>query len=242
MNEINFLPQSYRCRLQTRLRRLRLASSVLIVTLGLFAYWAYGLTDTISLRRAAEAAENRLASALARESQVQVLREQKQALSETRKLQRELQVPIRYFEMIQVLSELTPEPVALTELVLVNDRPATDPYVEPGTTPSRGPTFGGAGQANKKDRVDRVIVSMVGYAPDDLSVAEMIAELNGSEVFRDVKLSASRFTEVQGVAAREFGISATVDLTRDYIFEAPESLADAEAASSIAEVSDEADY
>lgn len=241
MNEINFLPQSYRARLHARIRHVRQVGLVVVVTLAMAAYWAYGLTGGMMLRRAAEGAEDQLANALSRESQVLVLREQKKTLAEARGIQRELRVPIRYFEVLNVLGTLVPEPVALRELVFDNKRPAPKPFVA-ASDPTKNrpqPAFTVA-KTEKKAEPDVMNITIEGLAPDDLSVAELIAGMSSTALFSDVKLRSSRFTETQGVAARQFRISAQIDLGRDYVF-TPAAPAAADLGSDPADTSASAD-
>ncbi len=232
MNQINFLPNSYRIRLGTRTRRVREASLVGIFALCLGAYWAYGLSDAMQLRGQALRTEDHLAHVLSIEQQVETLKESKKRLIEQRTLQREIRVPIRHHELIRTIGALMPESTALTSLSLVNDRPAPKPYVAPGEKAAAKPSFKAKSQT---DEVDRVQIDLAGLAPDDLAVAEFIAALSAHPLIQGVKLNSSRQLAVQGVLAREFRLTGYVDLTREVVWmdetapypdDAPEAVAE----------------
>lgn len=219
MNEINFLPNSYRARLGTRTRRVREATAVSILALGLLAFWAYGLSGSMQLKAQALRTEDQLADALSIEQQVKELQAQKALLTEQRRLQREVRVPIRHHEVIRVLGSLMPESTALTELVLTNQRPKPKAYVAPGDAIKAKPSFKTKLEKDPKALVDRVLIDLEGLAPDDLTVAEFIASLSGHPLISGVKLHSSRYLNLNGVAARQFRMTGYIDMQREILWD-----------------------
>ena len=63
---------------------------------------------------------------------------------------------------------------------------------------------------------DFIRVELEALAPDDLSVATFVSELDASPLFTGVKMRSSRSTETRGVFAREFRLTAVVDLDRNF--------------------------
>ncbi len=225
MNEINFLPQSYRDRLRTRQRRVREGAVVLLLCGALGVYWTYGMTARMSLRQQALQAEDRLANALSTEQQVLELREVKEQLMEQRRVQRAVRVPVRHHQVVRVLGSLLPESMALRALTLENDRPTPKAWQPPaeeidderaGGVPvfSAEPT---------KAEPNLIKVEFEAVAPDDLTVAALIASMSEHPLFTGVKLHSSRYVETQGLAARQFRVTANVDLSREYVWTDPSS-------------------
>ncbi|MEM1027098.1 MAG: hypothetical protein AAGJ38_03355 [Planctomycetota bacterium] len=220
MSDINFLPQSYRQRIRRRVRRLREGISVVMVVIGLGVWWAYDANELIELQGASRFAEDRLSAALSTEQMVKQLEVRRDKLMDQRRLQREIRVPIRHHQIVRVLGGLFPESVTLTRLSLVNDRPEPTPYVAPSQKKDnvRKPSFGSRDQAPSQVQPDRVLVELEGLAPDDLAVAEVIAELSGHALFDGVKLHTSKYLETRGVAARSFRITGQIDLSRNIVW------------------------
>lgn len=220
MSEINFLPQSYRDRLRRRVRRIREVFAVVGVLIGLGVWWAYDANELLELKGAARFAEDRLNSALSTEQRVKQLEERRDKLVDQRRLQREISVPIRHHQIVRVLGEICPDSVALTRLSLVNDRPEPKAYVEPSQGTGRNqPSFGSQDRTEpKKSQPDRVLVELEGLAPDDIAVAEVIAELSSHPLFDHVKLHTSKYLETRGVAARSFRMTGEIDLSRNIVW------------------------
>ncbi len=237
MNEINFLPQSYRNSLHIRQRRVREATVVILVAVSLMALWAYGLTGTVMMRHEALRTESRLTQALGTEQQVAKLTETMKQLAEQRRIQREVRVPIRHHEVIRVLASLVPDSTAFTDLSLENHRPDPAPYRDP-TLPvaTATPASKAAAQAKKK-KPDYIAVQLEGLAPDDLAVASLIASMSEHPLFHGVKLHSSRFVDARGLAARQFRVTAAVDLSRDYRWVDPVPQSEDAAPDAVAEVS-----
>lgn len=235
MSHINFLPQSYRDRLRRRVRRVRETLAVLSTVVAVGVWWAYEANELIELRQASRFAEDRLASALSTEQLVKELEARREKLIDQRRLQREITVPIRHHQIVRILGGLIPDSVALTQLSLENDRPDPKPYVAPstGTPEIAQPSFGSQASAEPADaKPDRVLVELEGLAPDDLAVAELIAQLSAHPLFGSVKLHTSKYLETRGVAARSFRITGQIDLGRHIVW-----VSAGEAAAALAEVS-----
>ncbi|MEM7577646.1 MAG: hypothetical protein AAF328_09235 [Planctomycetota bacterium] len=222
MSEINFLPQSYRDRLRRRVRHLREGIAIFITVIGLGVWWAYDANELIELQGASRFAEDRLTAALSTEQMVEQLEKRRNKLMDQRRLQREIRVPIRHHQIVRILGGLFPDSVTLTRLALINDRPEPKPYVAPTQAADRPnkPSFGSrnAEPPRLSTAPDRVIVELEGLAPDDIAVAEVIAELSGHPLFDGVKLHTSKFLETRGVAARSFRITGQIDLSRNIVW------------------------
>ncbi len=218
MSDINFLPQSYRNRLSRRVRHVREGFVVLATVITLCVWWAYDANELLELREASRFAEDRLTSALSTEQIVKELEARRTKLVDQRRLQREISVPIRHHQVVRVLGGLLPTSVTLTRLSLENDRPEPKAYVPPSTKQAQEaqPSFGSQAATTHAAAVrDRVLIEMEGLAPDDIAVAEVIAELSGHPLFEKVQLHTSKYLETRGVAARSFRITGQIDLTRD---------------------------
>ncbi|MEM9753501.1 MAG: PilN domain-containing protein [Planctomycetota bacterium] len=230
MNDINFLPQSYRDRLRRRVRQVREGVAIVAAVIALGAWWAYDANELIQLRDASRFAEDRLTSALSTEQRVKQLEARRAKLIDQRRLQREVRVPIRHHQVIRMLGGLMPPSVALTRLSLENDRPEPKPYRPPSAREESAnePSFGSRpSESALSDEPDRVLVELEGLAPDDIAVAELISELNAHPLFDGVKLHTSKFLETRGVAARSFRITGEIDLARRIVWIDPASDASA---------------
>jgi hypothetical protein len=225
MSTINFLPQSYRRRLRHRVRHVREGVTILAVIIILGVWWAYDTNGLIEMREASRFAEDRLAAALSTEQSVKELEARRIKLVDQRRLQREISVPIRHYQIIRVLGGMLPESVALTEVELVNERPKPKAY-QPTTVANpeaKQPVFGSEPivDTSRGRETDRVRVALIGLAPDDLAVAEVIASLSGHPLFQDVKLHTSKSLATRGVSARSFRITGQIDLRRDLVWLEP---------------------
>lgn len=72
-----------------------------------------------------------------------------------------------------------------------------------------------------EERSPTLAIELEGVAKSDVVVASIVASFESHPLFATVKLDYARPTEVDGVAAREFRVTATVDLGKRYRFVEP---------------------
>lgn len=212
MNDINFLPKSY-IRKRKRQRRLFRQSGLIVVALVCLGFWFVGLkAESYRLANLAKQTEAAVASASSNLVQIKDYQKQKAALKAEHEINRQLAQPVSYSQILQVLGALMPDEVALTRLMLNSQRPEPAKAKEAEHKKSRNARQ----RAKSADEPDFIEVEIDGLAPDDISVASLISELDAHPLFSSVKIRSSRSVETRGVVARQFYLSATVDLDRNF--------------------------
>jgi hypothetical protein len=131
------------------------------------------------------------------------------------KIQRELSPPLKTTQAMATIAQLMPLRVALRSLTLVGKRPT--PAVAPKES-NKKPAA--KGRASKKPEkvvpVDPMKIELIGLAPSDGDIAELVGQLSNHPLFTGVKLVFSREATVGDLIAREFRIELEVPLDREY--------------------------
>lgn len=213
MNQVNFLPASYVQRQAQRRRSCRQAVLVAAATLCLIGWWVGQRGQTAMLRQQAEAIEARASAARAQMTELAALEMEHRRLVRQVNLQRELAQPVNHTQVLATMAELLPRSVTLLELSMHTRRPAPEPRRTPEEAKKRAE---GKKKAERKSEPDRIEMELVAVAPDNMTVAQVIGELDAHPLFDDVMLRHSREIETQGVRGRHFRLLMTVDLSRQY--------------------------
>jgi hypothetical protein len=213
MNNVNFLPKSY-LRRQKRQRRLLRQSGLIAVSLVALGFWFVGLkAENYRLGNLAAQTEASVKQAEAELQQIKTYQREIGSLQAEHELNRQLAQPVSYGQVLAVLGAITPDEVAMTRLSLDSHRP------EPAKAEVAGSSKRKAKRASKEvkaEEPDFIEVEIDGLAPDDISVAALISELDSHPLFSSVKIRSSRSIETRGVIARQFYLSAKVDLAREF--------------------------
>ena len=141
------------------------------------------------------------------------------ALRQQVEVHRELAQPVSYTQVLAVLGALLPVEVAVTDLRLESVRPAPAEASDPDAPAPPKPKI-------RQD--DFIRIELEALAPDDLSVATFVSELDANPLFSGVKMKSSRSIVARGVYAREFRLTAVVDLDRNFKWQDREEVARAD--------------
>ncbi|MEM1381888.1 MAG: PilN domain-containing protein, partial [Pseudomonadota bacterium] len=151
---------------------------------------------------------------------------ERKGLLETFDLKRELDPPLTYHQVVAALGHALPEGIAVTELSMMSVRPKPEPVAVEESS----------GRTRKKKSEENVYephligIELQGLAPDDLAVALLVSTLDEHPMFERVTLRSSEGVNTRGLIAREFSLTATIDLDREFrwISDVPEEVARAE--------------
>lgn len=212
MTQVDFLPESYHRARQRRGRVTRqialvagVAACLVTATVGLKAH-------SISQSRTADRLEATVESERTAMGVITGLNHERKQLLKTFDLKEELTPSVKYSTVLAFLGHALPEGVAITELSMLTVRPKPEPIdVE---------------KANgRKSRVETdepvrephlIGIELKGLAPDDLGVALLVSALDEHPMFGRVTMRSSEGVTIQGLMAREFSLTATVDLDREF--------------------------
>ena len=212
MNSINFLPASYLDRQARRQRVVRRVGAVVAALLLVGAWWMAQHQQTTSMRRRLQNFEHQLATARQQQTEVIRLREQYKALVNQVRVQRELAQSVSHTQILAMLGRRMPASVAITEINMITKRP---PPRKAEDASKKGPVVYSAQPDAKKFR-DRIKIEFSGFAPDDLTVANLVAALNACPLFAHVHMHSSRAVERFGYEGRKFKLTLSVPLNREF--------------------------
>lgn len=215
MNEINFLPESY---LQAQKRRGRLLRQVALVAsvAGCLIVATVGLkANSASQRNHAERLEETVRAEQGALTVFSGLEDEHASLTKRVELQRRLEPPVTYHQIVTELSQALPAEVAVTEVVMRSVRPAPEPIE---TDAQREARLKREEDREKAAKIEPHLVGIEiqGLASDDLAVATLVSTLDGHPLFSRVTMRSSRAVSRNGLQAREFSLTTTVDLDRKF--------------------------
>lgn len=214
MTQVDFLPESYHRSRQRRGRLMRQIALVAGMAVCLFAATVAIKAHSMNQAQTAERLEDTVRSERNTMDVITGINHERKQLLKTFDLKRELEPPVTYTQVLALLTQALPEGVAVTELSMVSVRPKPEP-VE-----SKRPTGRKAKIDSTKEEMsvepDLITVELQGLAPDDLSVAVLVSTLDEHPIFGRVTMRSSEGVNVQGLMAREFTLTATVDLDREF--------------------------
>lgn len=210
--QIDFLPESYHRARQCRNRLIRQVVLIGCIAGCLFAATVGMKAHSRSQSRTAERLEDTVRSERAALGVIAELNHERKQLLKSFDLKRELEPPVTYTQVLASLGHVLPEGVAITELSMVSIRPKPEPAVDVKSS--------GRKQKNKDKEVAQepnlIEIQLHGLSPDDLTVAMLVSALDEHPMFSRVTMRSSQGVNTQGLMAREFSLTATVDLDREF--------------------------
>ncbi|MEM9420228.1 MAG: PilN domain-containing protein [Planctomycetota bacterium] len=211
MTQVDFLPESFH-RAQQRRGRLFRQIILLGATVGCLAVASLGLrAHTANQLRTAERLEATVESERTAMGLINGLDHERKELLKTFDLKRELDPPVTYSQVLAIFGHVLPEAIAVTELSMTSVRPKPEPLA---VEEARGRK-----QNEETEKVEEphlIGLELRGLAPDDLAVARLVSALDEHPMFERVTMRSSEGVQTQGVIAREFSLTATVDLDREF--------------------------
>lgn len=216
MNQINFLPDSF-FRAQKRrgrlFRQIALVSSItgclVVATIALKA-------NSISQSRTADRLEETVEAEQGALSVISGVERQHASLLKRTQLKRTLIPPVSYHRAIGALSHALPQEIAITELIMTSVNPKPEPIETDAQREARLKR-----QATPKSEAPAyephlIGIELEGLAPDDLAVANFVGALDESPLFARVTMRSSRAATSRGLQVRQFNLTATIDLNREF--------------------------
>ena len=208
--EVNFLPASYALAEQRRrIVQRQLVLSVLVVA-GLMAMVMQTWSNHRHLALYHQSLAEQAATMQKQVTEATKLQQARAELSRQLEVQRQLHQPISYSQITGTLAALTPDTISLRLLQVSTEKTVIKP-----ATPKPGKR--GAKVAEQKPEVRYAVqLEVEGYAPSDDDIATMLARLNTSGVFEQIKMLYSKQSERRGVTVRQFMVRMQVPLDREY--------------------------
>lgn len=203
MNEVDFLPEKCRIRQLRRHRRTRYVSLLAALALAVLAGWAVLAQQTSSLAAKAQAIEHQLKSLRAKQLEVNRLAAQRRQLIAQVKRQHQLGMAVRDAQIITALANHMPATISLTDVSM---------RYHTGAAAANGSHH--PGQRGVKPTL---AINIQGIAPDDMTVADFVSTLTRDPLFSKVTMRFSRPTTRGSVLGREFELTMSVDLTRQFV-------------------------
>lgn len=219
MNQINFLPESFR-RVQRRHQRRPFEFAVILATLAVLVVLRLTMAgpDQTLAQKAQELDQqlDRVAQTHAEEDR---LKAERSRLTEDLLIARETYQPISTTQVLSRLSTLTPQPVRLVSLKLSAERPAPQPLEQAGHASKKKKVVKSAGakQATTQREPNRMRIELVGLAPTDDEIVQLIRRLEQDPVFSEVSLRNSKMTTNKTHFVREFRLDLEIDLDRRFV-------------------------
>lgn len=214
MNHIDFLPESYR---QLQKRRVRLARQIVLLGIvgGSFAIAGVALkTHSIGQLRTAERLEDTVNTEQGALGVLAMLKREREELVRQVQLKRELMPAVSYTQVIASIIERQPADVTVDELMLRSVLPAPQPIETPAQLAARQKRE--KASSSKSTPPHLIGVEIKAIAADDLSIARFVSSLDEHPLFSQVTMRTSRPTLREQVEAREFSLTAVVDLNRRF--------------------------
>ena len=218
MKSINFLPGSYRLKTARRHWVARKSALAVILVLCLVCWGFEQRRQTTNLQQRVTGLEAQSQVVRDQQSELNKLREESEFLHNQVVVQRELAQSVSHTQIIAMLGELLPPSVAMLELSMTTKRPPPrEEEDDDEATSSRQRRVRRSGKSQSDEPPPNLIeISFSGLAPDDLTVANVVAGINESPLFVDVQWPYSRPVTHEGVMGRAFELKMTVPLDCDY--------------------------
>lgn len=217
MNQINFLPESFRRNRRRRQRRpiefaVIAGSAAVLVAM----WWLMGGPDP-TLAQQSDQLDQAFERFDQQHAEQQRLEQERARLTAQLLIARETYQPIQTTQVLARLSDLMPEPMRLVSFELVAERP--EPESEAPTQRGARQVVTGSGQnAPAKPREPNVMkIKLAGLAPSDEEVLVLIDRLEQDPVFSSVRLRNSRMTKTKTHHVREFHLDLEIDLDRRFV-------------------------
>ncbi|MEO0514510.1 MAG: PilN domain-containing protein [Planctomycetota bacterium] len=212
MTQVDFLPESYHRARQHRGRVTRQVVLVASVAACLIAGTVVLKAHSINQSRTADRLEATVQSEQTAMGVITGLDHERKQLLKTFDLKQELNPSVKYATVLAYLGEALPQGVAVAELSMLTVRPKPEPVETENASGRKG-----RGEDEEQVQEPHLIgIELQGFAPDDLSVALLVSALDEHPLFSRVTMRSSEGVNLQGLMAREFSLTATVDLDREF--------------------------
>ncbi len=137
-----------------------------------------------------------------RDHEVQGLMDTLETLEGDIKRYNRLAWPLQVSDVLQCVSSMVPDAATLTSLAVV---------------PQLNHSRRGQGGTTSEPR-ELLALEIEGVASRDTVVAQLVKKIESDTLFQSVTLDFARPTEIDGIEARRFRITATIDLNATYRF------------------------
>ncbi len=212
MTQVDFLPESYHRARHRRGRVTRQIALVASVAACLLAATVALKAHSISQSRAADRLEATVQSEKTAMGVFTGLNHERKQLLKTFDLKQELTPAVEFATVLAYLGHALPDGVAVSELSMVAVRPKPVPI-------KADQSSGRKGRDADEEQIKEphlIGIELQGFAPDDLSVALLVSALDDHPLFGRVTMRSSEGVHLRGLMAREFSLTATVDLDREF--------------------------
>lgn len=210
VNPINFLPGWYANRAASRRRRQRQLALGGVMILALAWAWLGMRSTAADVAQHRAALEQRELAAQAQAVQLAELQGQRQQLAEQAARYDRFARPVDLHRINDALSSLTPRSIFLRGLSseLVSRKPKSA---------DRAVTVAGGG-APEVEPERFLLIELEGTAPSNLQIANYVARLSSTPLFRNVQMIHAKQGEIGRAVTRQFKITMEVPLDRRYRF------------------------
>ena len=211
MSQINFLPETYARMARRRRRKYRHLVLLSIFAVGLVGWGFVERGKNVMPRLRAAELEAQVEAARYQMSEFIRLREERDLLVKQQRIKQDLAQPISHTQVITALDAHLPDSIGLTDLQITTVRPAPEPINK-----------GGSGAKAKKKSgknqpvINELQIEFEAFAPDDVTIANLIGELSEDTLFDRVTLKYSRTTDARGIEGRLFKLLMRVRLDRRF--------------------------
>jgi Tfp pilus assembly protein PilN len=216
MTQINFLPDSYRCKATQRRWFVRKCALGLILASCLAGWYFQQQSQSETLRRNVSGLRAQAQTMRDQQGELSRLRAEKESLLAEVVVHRELTQPATHTQVLAAIGQLLPASVGMTELTMTTRYPTPQKKstAAAGTQHRRNRSTKNKAGAQGSSRID---VVFRGLAPDDLTVSTLVAALGENPLFTDVQWPYSRPVKSGAVLARTFELKLTVPLDCRYL-------------------------
>ena len=230
MNQIDFLPESFRRRQRRRGRLIRQIVAVFAVAAVLAGTAVLMRGHSRGLQATAQRLEDTVDTERGSLGMLAMLQRERDQLEKQVELQRELTPEVSYSQVLAALTRSLPPGVAIRELTLRTVYPKPEPIETDAEREARLAKSNRQRTQKIPATVEPYLIGIEfrGVSPTDMAVATLIATLDDDPLFSRVTMRSSRGVERQNLRLREFTLTATVDLDRHFEWTPPiQELADA---------------
>jgi len=218
MNQINFLPESFRRDYERQKRRPIEVLAITLTATALVMLWLFASKPDPSLAQDSADLDRGILEIEQVRDAYDKLDTERASLQRRLMIARETYQPITVTQILARLSELTPEPVRLVHLEMAAERPTPEPAPQPEKPGANKRPIGHAPKHKEKAvEYNRMRLSLVGLAPSDDEVVTLIRRIDEDPVFTSVALRNSRLIRTPTHYAREFQLDITIELGRRFV-------------------------
>jgi Tfp pilus assembly protein PilN len=207
MTEINFIPEQYQRRQR---RRKNLARQLVLIGFAVLclAGWAmFQSHSTQQLRSYANTLEQQVHVQRDRLKALKNLQQQHERLTRKARVQRRLAQTLSHTRILNSLTSVLPDDVALTDLRMITHRPnPVQSEADPESTLALA----------KRAAPQAIRVDFQAVASAKVTVANVVATLGEHPVFSDVTMRHSQTRQTKGRRLRHFELTMKVDLQRRF--------------------------